>query len=657
MRVQNAAELTTQSKAGAKTDSTRHPDRSGWVRCTPAVLQNLLVQNFPWKVKPDLFAPDKTILTFADSAGALRVYSFLWCYLCRVVRGNTSSYDPSSKSTVRSQALSQALERLSKQFNFKSSRARSVHSELAILGRFLNWADHPRHSSAYETVLSDPDVALQALKAHHSHLRERLQSHQITAFTAGQSDKSAIALLSEIHDRVFANDIEPLQTRHGQGTQAPQQAHVAQMGQMLQAVFDSAARLVLDPNSGAASIGAKPVRRLSVGDGDEDWVALDERYSSLRLAELACMAYAGLAFMDSGANLAVLQSYQEPEDLEDQLSDPDRINLTQKAIKFRARGKPVEVHLSAQTVTRIRTFMRLRQVLVDGVGQGERVGDIATLFVRGRFESTSRYADPAKVGPLESRFLWHLRSRFSTLGNKKRPIKLPRVTLRQLRAYKQQNLVRHYPVAVAAKIMGHSVKTAIEAYCKAEEATKHGEMTKYFNSLQETVLVASEQTPRAKAITLTPIPVGACADHGHPAVSMAASASSASSASPPVQPDCNKTQGCFFCDKYRLHADEADIRKLLSCRRVLGPIASLSHDSLVAHNVYQVVVDRVDSLLAELQRRAPQAYDAARVDVLERGYLTPYFVRKVGQLGLLQMLTPPSPPSPPLPPSPQRDNT
>ena len=643
MKVQNAAELTTKSKAGAKTDTTRHPDRSGWVRCTPPVLQNLLVQNFPWKVKPDLFAPDKTILSFGDSADTLRVCSFLWCYLRREVKGNTSLYDPASKSTVRVEALPWALERLSKQFSFKGSRVRHGHRKLAHLGQFLNWADDPRHNGAYDTVLSDPEVALRALKAHHSHLRERLQSHQITSGTAGQTDQSVIALLSEIHDRVYANDIEPLQARHGQGTQAPQQEHVAQMGQMLQAVFDSAARLVLDPNSGATSNGAKPVRRVNVGGGDEDWVALDERYSSLKLAELACMAYAGLAFMDSGANQAVLQSYQEPEDLEAQLSDPDRINLTQKAIKFRAGGKPVEVHLSAQTVTRISTFMRLRQVLVDGVGQGGRVGDIAPLFVQGRFGSAGRYAEPTRVGSLSRNFLKQLRFRFSALGKKKKPVKLPRVTLMQLRAYKQQDLVRRAPVAVAAKVMGHSVETAIRAYCKAQEATKHGEMTAYFKSLQETVLEASERTPRAKVIPLTPMPVGACAAHGHPVVSTAAS--------PPVQPDCNKMQGCFFCDKYRLHADEADIRKLLSCRRVLGPIASLSHDSLAAHNAYQAVVDRVDSLLAELQRRSPQAYEAARVDVLDRGNLTPYFARKVGQLGLLQMLTPPSPPSP------QKDNT
>ena len=201
MKVQNAAELTTKSKAGAKTDSTRHPDRSGWVRCTPGVLQNLLAQNFPWKVKPDLFAPDKTILSFGDSADTLSLYSFLWCYLRREVNGPASSYDPASKSTVRVEALPRALERLSKRFNFKSSRARTVHSELAKLGRFLNWADDPRNNGAYETVLSDPDVALSALKAHHSHLRERLQSHQITSHTAGQADQSVIALLSEIHDR------------------------------------------------------------------------------------------------------------------------------------------------------------------------------------------------------------------------------------------------------------------------------------------------------------------------------------------------------------------------------------------------------------------------------------------------------------------------
>lgn len=632
MSVQIGAGATKNAKAAST------PDRSGWIRCTPTVLQNLPVQPFPWKVKPDLFAPDTTILSVSGDTGTDNVNAFLWCYLRREVNRTASSYDPTSKSTLRMQALPKALERLSRHFSFKGLRAQSAKEYLAVLGRFLNWADDAKHEGAYETVLSDPDVALRALKAHHTHLRHRLQSHQIKSYTAGQADQTAIALLSEIHDRVYANDIEPLAVRKGQGTKAPQQEDVAQMGQTLQAVFDSASRLVLDPDA-VPDIGT--ARRLKVGDGQEDWVALDERYSKLKLAELACMAYAGLAFMDSGANWAVLQSYEEPDDLEDQLADPDRINLTQKAIKFRAGGKPIEVFLSAQTVTRIRTFMKVRQALVEGVASGTQggVGDIAPLFVQGRFGSNSKYADPTRVGPLASEFLESLRARIKVLGTRKQPVELPQVTLRQLRAYKQQDLVRRAPVAIAAKVMGHSVETAVKAYCKAQEATKHGEMTEYLTSLQKTVLAASEGIQGAKVIPLTAIPVGACADHGHPS---ALPTGSPSSSTPPVQPDCSKTQGCFFCDKYRLHAEEADIKKLLSCRRVLGPIASLAQDSLAAHKVYQAVVDRVDSLLEELQRRAPKAFEAARVDVIERGDLTPYFARKVSQLGLLQMLTPTS---------------
>lgn len=633
MSVQIGARATKKAKAAST------PDRSGWVRCTPEIVENLPVQVFPWKVKPDLFAPDTTILSVSDKTGTDNVYAFLWCYLSREVKGSTSSYDPASKSTLRVEALPKALGRLSKHFTFKGIRAQSVQSGLGHLGRFLNWADDPKHEGVYEAVLSDPDVALKALKAHHTHLRHRLQSHQISPFTAGKADQTAIALLSEIHDRVYANDIEPLAARKGQGTKAPQQEDVAQMGQMLQAVFDSAARLVLDPDAGPV-IGT--ARRIRVGDGNDDSVALDKRYSTLKLAELACIAYAGLAFMDSGANWAVLQSYEEPDDLEDQLADPDRINLTQKAIKFRAGGKPVEVFLSAQTVTRIRTFMQVRKALVDSVASSTEggVGDITPLFVQGRYDNRGKYADPTRLGPLDRNFLEVLRDRIKALGTKKRPAELPRVTLMQLRAYKQQDLVRRAPVAIAAKVMGHSVETAIKAYCKAQEATKHGEMAGYLTSLRKTVLEASEASsegiPGTKVIPLTAIPVGACADHGHPS---ALPTGSPSSSTPPVQPDCSKPQGCFFCDKYRLHAEEADIKKLLSCRRVLGPIASLAQDSLAAHKVYQAVVDRVDSLLEELQRRAPEAFEAARVDVVERGNLTPYFARKVSQLGLLQMLT------------------
>lgn len=626
LAAQSSAQKSRSASAKARPRKGTTP--VGWVRCNPAHLQSLPVQSFPWSKKPDLYKPQSTVLQIK---GAGTVYAFLCCFLRREINRTTSDYDPASLSEQRVQALPQVLDRLSTWLSFKNCRPRTVESHLQHLGRFLSWADDPAHEQRYEAVLNDPKVALQALKAHHTHLRQRLQGHQLTPHTAGQLDQRAIALLSEIHGRSYSDEIEPLEARKGQGTQAPEQDQVAQMLEMLQAVFDSAARLVLNPTLPGEDGEPRSARTLRVGSGHGDVVVLDERYSRVKVAELACVAYAGMVFIDSGANLAVLQTYEEPEDLIDQLSDPDRINLAQKAVKFRAGGKSVEVHLSATTFTRIRAFLKVRQALVQAV-QSEGGGDIAPMFVQGKFAAHgSKYADPVAISQLDRSFLAALRRRISALGSKRWPVELPEVTLRQLRAHKQQDLVRRAPVQVAARLMGHSVETAINAYCKAQEATKHVEMAQYFTSLDKTVLASSV----TKAIPLKDIPVGGCVAYGEPLAA-------AGVASLPVQPNCSKPQGCFFCDNYRLHADESDITKLLSCRRVLAPIAALSNDSVSAHRVYQAVVDRVNILLAELERREPRVYAAARVEVEERGNLSPYFARKVSQLGLLGMLDPPT---------------
>ena len=175
--------------------------------------------------------------------------------------------------------------------------------------------------------------------------------------------------------------------------------------------------------------------------------------------------------------------------------------------------------------------------------------------------------------------------------------------------------------------MGHSVHTAVKAYCNAQREVRQGEMSEYLRSLQKTVLVASKKFPEQPAPIV--IPVGACVEYGKPVASGSVGV---------VEPDCNKVEGCFFCDNYRVHADEQDLRKLLSCRRVLKFIIPLHSDAVQAERVYTAVVDRVDVLLGELKRRQPEAYEAARVDVDEHGQLTRYWASKLQQLHLLGML-------------------
>lgn len=578
-----------------------------WEHCTRNYVKALPILEFPFEKLPNIYLPAKTVLQIDENT---RFYALQWCYLRRNLKGRITSFDASSLSDGRLQAMPLALQRLSQWFRFKNHRPRTIEHTLQNLNNFLYWTDQPEHAGSYEAILSDPDLALEALKGYHTYLRNLLQSHQLSSSTAGAREQHTIACLSEIHSRAYLDEIEPLQSMRGNGTEAPDDDAVAEFSSTLQAIFDSASEIVLSERS------APPEALLRVSALDDTKVVqLRKGYGPLRLMELACVAYAGLVFVDSGANLAVLKDIEESGDFENQLAEPDRINLTQKAIKFRAGGKKVEVYLSATTMTRLRIYLRVRQALVASLDSG----DIAPLFVHCTYDASRN--EPTGICPLSKNFLNYLRRKVIRSG-----ASIPSVTLRQLRAYKQQELVRKASVAVAAKIMGHSVDTAIKAYCKSKDSERRSEMSEFLGSLQNTVLTTSRGVPERALKQVTPI--GICTNHGNPSIT----------ASSVVAPDCSKVQGCFFCKNYRLHADATDISKLMSCRRVLQYITPLNGDSVRAERVYMAVVDRIDALLEELQRRQPKVYETIREEVEERGQITRYWAGKLQQLHLLGML-------------------
>ncbi|WP_198528633.1 hypothetical protein [Comamonas thiooxydans] len=475
----------------------------------------------------------------------------------------------------------------------------------------INWADMPQNIDRFENLLSDPDVALQALKGFHSYLRNRLQNHELESTRAAILDGDAIASMSEIHGRIYKDDIEPLSSKPGTGIKAPEIKEVQTFASTLQAIFDSATKQALHGTSTADL--PKFGRQLKISATDDSQVViLPPSYSQIKLLELACLAFTGLAFADSGANLAVLKSVEKPNDLDEQLTQPDRISLALKAVKFRAGGKLVEIHLSATTMTRINTYLLIRQSLVDYFGK-----DIAPMFIQCSYQESK--VDPTQIIPLKSTFIQALRRRLSVVG-----VNLGKLTLRELRAFKQQELVTRTPLPVAAKLMGH---TAVKAYCKANDGRRRSEISSFFDSLEEKVLKTSQEALRGASLKV--IPIGSCVEHGKP---------SRSKVSTIVEPNCDKVEGCFFCDNYRVHADELDLRKLMSCRRVLQQIVPLNSDSLLAYRVYTAICDRIDALLGELKRRNPAAHETVRIDVEENGALTNYWARKLQQLHLLGML-------------------
>lgn len=590
-----------------------------WTSTAGDFTENLPSLAFPLKGElPESYVPQSTILQLSDDS---RSHVWLWCYLERKLHGTRYLFNPSSLSSQRVKDLPRAIERLSKRFSFDDSKPRSVRADLSYLSAFLLWLDDPLHERQYESILSDPELGLDALKKYHTHLRLRMQTNATNCLTqaaASNLDVGANKAMSVVHDREYSNEIESIGYRHGEGVKAPEKQDVAAFMACCQGTFDSVVRIVF-----AAPLDVVANAQLS----DLSWQSGGQEASALipagthveRLMELGCMAYAALCVGDSGANLAQIRAYEEPEDMQDQLSHPERLTLRQKVIKLRAGGKEVPVHLTATTVTRLRSYLLLRE----GLRLRLDCPDIGPMFVQCRYPNAATKARPLGIVPLESTFTDAVRRRFSFFG-----INLPSVTVQQLRAHKQSDVTRKHNPKVAADTLGTTVSTAIRRYSKITEADSRSEMAPFLASLTSTVLTPNGEGSKS-IIPLTPIPPGGCEDHGHPKPLVD---------NPLVEPDCKKAEGCFFCDKLHVHADQEDAVKLMSCRSVLERLGTRLGDSGAADRVHSLLLNRIGALLAEIKRINSDAHERARVAVLEEGRLSRYWASKLQQLHLLGLL-------------------
>ena len=53
-------------------------------------------------------------------------------------------------------------------------------------------------------------------------------------------------------------------------------------------------------------------------------------------------------------------------------------------------------------------------------------------------------------------------------------------------------------------------------------------------------------------------------------------------------------EGCLYCDKYKVHADETDYKKLLSFKYVLEISETLAHDEEHYERVVLPIIEKID---------------------------------------------------------------
>ncbi|WP_155648295.1 hypothetical protein [Burkholderia cepacia] len=314
----------------------------------------------------------------------------------------------------------------------------------------------------------------------------------------------------------------------------------------------------------------------------------------------ACYAFHLLFMAVTGMNAASSADVPWSDDIARAVENPVIARQGIRVIKYRAGGKSQEFEIGVMYMPIFRQYLRLREFLLMG-----RKWEYLFFSYDPRRSTVIRRFRPAGV------------HHFYTILRKLSP-DVPKISPRQWRASKQDYVVRKGDPILAATVMQHSVATSIENYSNGTEADHFMEMGAYLGLAEN-----AKNVILTRGAVVAERSTGACAtpDEPKPIID-----------SPPVEPDCKRGEGCLFCEKYRIHADEVDARKLLSARHCIRVSARYAGSVEEQNEAFGPVLRALEFYLDLIRSR-----DTALVERLERevdvdGELSPFWATKLDTL-------------------------
>lgn len=310
----------------------------------------------------------------------------------------------------------------------------------------------------------------------------------------------------------------------------------------------------------------------------------------------------------TGANESQIVTLPWSEELEQNVMNPEIERQGFRCIKYRAAGKEVSFEIGVRYMPVLRQFLKLRNYLLFG-------NKSELLFFCYR---DYKYGDPSKLGPARG-----LQNRFYAVLSRFWP-ESPRIKSRQWRAAKQDFAIRNTDPAVSADLLQHSLSTALRSYSNGSEVVHQKEMGKFLLQMERRVVLSNEaQDSHGEVRSL-----GHCLTPQEPTPIVQ---------DVPVPVDCNVTEGCLFCDKFRVHADEQDVRKLFSARHCIRVAAQYSENMEEHERVFGRVIKRIDNILSEIKQRDANLVASIERDVDEDGNLDSFWSAKLDTLVALGM--------------------
>lgn len=311
---------------------------------------------------------------------------------------------------------------------------------------------------------------------------------------------------------------------------------------------------------------------------------LEERNKDKRHLERTRLASYGLAIgmllfiAQTGANLDTVQQLQ----LDSMEVLPSTQGRRFSGTKCRAGGKTVRPEFGVKFEPVFRKILELREWYVQ---------DEACDFV---FPLRNEIQRLVPIGTAKLQLLRSFLQRIFP--------QMAWITPQQWRKHKSGQTVElsDGDLLLEAEVMGHSLDTARNNYARTSFKDAAQQISQFFNELREVAVAQTRTLERIAVQTLDEsvdvqtLPVGVCVTatpQPEKALGFTAQAPT---------PNCQQFEHCLFCQHYTIHADDTDIRKLLSLKSLLGYVKQKATDLIKWESKFGVILHRIDEVLNDL---------------------------------------------------------
>lgn len=313
--------------------------------------------------------------------------------------------------------------------------------------------------------------------------------------------------------------------------------------------------------------------------------------SRLDKARLAMSAFYILFIANTGINNAQATALEWNDDYTE-----ERGKVGFKTIKYRASGKIVHFEIQSNFTTHFKKYLKLREYI-------NKDSSVNLLF---GYKGKSRLTSPNIKNLIR-------------VVNKLDPT-LDFVMPKEWRAAKSDWYIRNYDPSIAAQALQNTEHTILKNYATGSHVKHANELSNFFDALSNLEININDDSKHKVSS------VGHCINPMYPKALINLKA---------IEPDCKQPEGCLFCDKFVIHSDEKDIRKLFSCLFCIEQTAHLSASIDDYENIFGVVRRRIEMIVNEvayLSNEHAKMISKIKREVMEEEKLDPYWEVKLSML-------------------------